>query len=405
MTKTNVPRLRFNEFHSEWSEKKLNEVSDRVTRKNKNLDSDLPLTISAQYGLVDQETFFNKKVASKDLSNYILVKRGEFAYNKSYSNGYPFGTIKSLKRYDMGVLSSLYIVFAIKENISHLFMDSFFDSNHWHKEVSTKTTEGARNHGLLNISPQDFMKSKIFVPNNIEEQNRIGLFISNLDNLIELQTKKLEQLKKLKKGYLQKMFPQDGELVPRLRFSGFSGEWKESKLGDYLALPKLETVEVKNSSEILSVKLNLKGIVRLGQDSTLKLGSTKYYKRRKNQFIYGKQNFFNGSMAIVPDEYDGLVSSGDVPSFDINDISPEFLLLFVSRKDYYKHSEKFANGTGSKRIHEDVFLNFNINVPSQDEQYKISNFFKTLNNQINIESEKLNSLKQQKKAYLQKMFI
>lgn len=201
-----VPRLRFSGFNDEWKEKKLNEVADRVTRKNKGLDSDLPLTISAQYGLIDQETFFNKKVASKDLSNYFLVKRGEFAYNKSYSNGYPFGTIKSLKKYDKGVLSSLYIVFAIKKNISHLFMDSFFDSNHWHKEVSVKTTEGARNHGLLNISPKDFMDSKILLPHRIEEQQKIGAFFSKLDQMIKDQSNKIEALKQQKKAYLQKMF-------------------------------------------------------------------------------------------------------------------------------------------------------------------------------------------------------
>ncbi len=101
----------FSKFTYYWEQRKLGEITERVTRKNTNLESTLPLTISAQYGLVDQITFFNKRVASKDLSNYLLIKKGEFAYNKSYSDGYPFGAIKRLERYDMGVLSSLYIIF------------------------------------------------------------------------------------------------------------------------------------------------------------------------------------------------------------------------------------------------------------------------------------------------------
>lgn len=97
----NVPQLRFSGFDDDWEVKKLGEVSDRVTRKNENFESTLPLTISAQYGLVDQITFFNNQVASTtNLRNYFLVKNGEFAYNKSYSAGYPWGAIKRLDRYE-----------------------------------------------------------------------------------------------------------------------------------------------------------------------------------------------------------------------------------------------------------------------------------------------------------------
>ena len=110
MKNKKVPQLRFRGFEDEWEEKKLGEVSDRVTRKNENLDSKLPLTISAQYGLVDQITFFNNQVASvTNLKNYFLLEKGEFAYNKSYSAGYPWGAIKRLDRYEKGVLSTLYI--------------------------------------------------------------------------------------------------------------------------------------------------------------------------------------------------------------------------------------------------------------------------------------------------------
>lgn len=156
MENKKVPQLRFNAFEDDWEEKKLGEVSDRVTRKNENLESTLPLTISAQYGLVDQITFFNNQVASTtNLRNYFLVKNGEFAYNKSYSAGYPWGAIKRFDRYEKGVLSTLYIVFKPK-NINSDYLLSYYDTDKWYKQVSEIAAEGARNHGLLNIAPNDF---------------------------------------------------------------------------------------------------------------------------------------------------------------------------------------------------------------------------------------------------------
>mgnify|MGYP002726903154 FL=1 len=108
-------------------EKKLGEIAERVTRKNKNNETPLPLTISSKDGLVDQVTYFNKTVASKDMSGYHLLKNGEFAYNKSYSVGYDFGSIKRLDKYPMGALSTLYICFSIK-NFDSDFMKVYFDS-------------------------------------------------------------------------------------------------------------------------------------------------------------------------------------------------------------------------------------------------------------------------------------
>ena len=202
-----VPEIRFPEFTGDWEQRKLGEIAERVTRKNTNLESTLPLTISAQYGLVDQITFFNKRVASRDLSNYILIKKGEFAYNKSYSDGYPFGAIKRLERYDMGVLSSLYIVFKPNNKIINSdYLTTYYDTNCWHKQVSDRAAEGARNHGLLNISSTDFFDTELKFPKELKEQEQIGNFFKQLDNLISLHQRKLEHLQKQKKALLQQMF-------------------------------------------------------------------------------------------------------------------------------------------------------------------------------------------------------
>lgn len=144
-------------YTSSWEQRKLGELVDRVVRKNTNNESTLPLTISAQYGLVDQITYFNNRVASRDVSNYYLVLNGEFAYNKSTSDGYPFGAVKRLDLYEKGVLSTLYIVFAPKkeQQIDSDYLTVFFDTDRWHKGVAERAAEGARNHGLLNISAED----------------------------------------------------------------------------------------------------------------------------------------------------------------------------------------------------------------------------------------------------------
>ncbi len=203
-----VPAIRFEGFTDDWEQRKLGDLTERVTRKNQDLVSELPLTISAQYGLIDQNEFFDKRVASKDVSGYYLIKNGEFAYNKSTSSDAPWGAIKRLDRYENGVLSTLYIVFSIKDNvpIDSDFLVSYYSTNLWHKGIHEIAAEGARNHGLLNIAPSDFFETKLMVPQDIEEQRKIGKYFAQLDTLITLHQRKCEDLQKLKKFMLQNMF-------------------------------------------------------------------------------------------------------------------------------------------------------------------------------------------------------
>ena len=232
--KSDAPAIRFKGFSDAWEQRKLGELVDRVVRKNINNESTLPLTISAQYGLVDQITYFNNRVASRDVSNYYLVLNGEFAYNKSTSDGYPFGAVKRLDLYEKGVLSTLYIVFAPKkeQQIDSDYLTVFFDTDRWHKGVAERAAEGARNHGLLNISAEDFFDIDLSVPKDIVEQKQIGAFIRQLDNLITLHQRKFEKLTNVKKSMLEKMFPQNGSSYPEIRFKGFTDPWEQRKLGD-----------------------------------------------------------------------------------------------------------------------------------------------------------------------------
>ena len=163
------------------------DIADRVTRKNQDLVSDLPLTISAQYGLINQNEFFEKRIASKDVSGYYLIQKGEFAYNKSTSGDAPWGAIKRLDRYENGVLSTLYIVFSI---VDESYTNSDYLASLWHKDVKAIAAEGARNHGLLNIAPADFFETTVSIPQDVEEQKSIGKFFKDLDNLIALHQRK-----------------------------------------------------------------------------------------------------------------------------------------------------------------------------------------------------------------------
>lgn len=209
MQKIFSQEIRFKDENGEeypgWNKEHLGNLVERVVRKNKGNISNRPLTISAQYGLVDQKEFFNKVVASSNLEGYYLLENGEFAYNKSYSNGYPFGAIKRLDKYDNGAVSTLYICFKPKNGLSSDFLCHYFESDMWHKEVAMVAVEGARNHGLLNISVGDFFDTLHKVPCK-KEQIQIANFLNNISNLLYKEENKFKELQKWKKALLQQMF-------------------------------------------------------------------------------------------------------------------------------------------------------------------------------------------------------
>ena len=151
---------------------------------------------------MDQISYFNKTVASKDMSGYYLLKNGEYAYNKSYSVGYDFGSVKRLDRYDMGALSTLYICFALKKHDSD-FIKAYFDSLKWYREIYMISAEGARNHGLLNVPTDEFFDTKHYIPMDLAEQRKIADFMIALEHRIEAQQSLVDNLKKHKRGVVK----------------------------------------------------------------------------------------------------------------------------------------------------------------------------------------------------------
>ncbi|WP_285821721.1 restriction endonuclease subunit S [Xylanibacter rodentium] len=186
---------------NQWREVRLGNICERVTRRNSNNISNLILTIAAQYGLVSQIDFFNKSVASADLSNYYLLDKGDFAYNKSYSGEYTWGAVKRLDLYPQGVLSPLYICFRPMEGIIDSdFLVYLFESKCWYREVSEICVEGARNHGLLNVSVVDFFNMKLHLP-DLSEQKRIAEMMNAISDKIE-HSSRLYALYNNQKTYL-----------------------------------------------------------------------------------------------------------------------------------------------------------------------------------------------------------
>ena len=200
-----MPKLRFPEFQGSWEVKRLGDIFVRVREKNVENNKNV-LTISAQFGLVNQFEYFNKNVAAADVTNYFLIKKGDFAYNKSRSQGYPFGAIKPLVLYDKGVVSTLYICFRLKDESEYdaTFFQYYFETGIINSQISDIAQEGARNHGLLNISAEDFFNILLFVP-PLAEQQKIAQSMLELDKLIKTNSEKLELLKAHKKGLMQQL--------------------------------------------------------------------------------------------------------------------------------------------------------------------------------------------------------
>lgn len=390
------PQLRFEGFTDDWEERKLKDIAQFNPKT----------VLPDEFEYVDLESvvgteMISHRTESKDQAPsraQRLAQKGDVFYQtvRPYQmNNYLYDL-----PYDNYVFSTGYA--QMRPNIDSYFLLNSVQNKQFVQHVLDRST--GTSYPAINSS--DLSNIEINVPSKLAEQQKIGAFFKQLDDTIALHQRKLDLLKEQKKGYLQKMFPKNGAKVPELRFAGFADDWEDRKLGDFLKTPEKVKAHIQSKDDLMTLKLNLGGLESGSNRETLELGSTIYYKRKAGQFIYGKQNFFNGSMAIIPIDLDGKATSGDVPSLDVVGILSEYLYVYVSRGDYWKSKESEASGTGSKRIHEKTLQGFDIKVPStQNEQRKIGSFFKQLDATIALHQRKLDLLKEQKKGFLQKMFV
>ena len=416
MAKQNKPAIRFKGFTDAWEQRKLGKIVERITRKNENLESTLPLTISAQYGLIDQNEFFDKRIASKDVSGYFLVKNGEFAYNKSTSSDAPWGAIKRLDRYESGVLSTLYIVFKIldERKTSSDYVVTYYNTDLWHKGIQAIAAEGARNHGLLNVAPADFFETNLTMPKDYAEQQQIGSFFQQLDSFITLHQRKYDKLQILKKAMLEKMFPKNGSSVPEIRFKGFTDAWEQRKLG--------EIVEIKDSARIPNNEWSDIGVpyIRASDISSENLKGTLFISSERYEFYKNKTGapmrgdvLFNGGgeigKSIICNDSKPIYVQGGAVLYARTSASNELEASYL--KTYYEtsHSRKYIDAASAGGTMKHFTLKpaqeMPVYLPEAEEQKQIGDFYICIDHLITLHQRELEKLQNIKKSMLEKMFV
>jgi len=189
-----------------WEFKSLSELFTKITQKNKENITDNVLTISAEHGLISQEEYFNRRVSSKNISNYYILETGDFAYNKSYSNGYPAGAIKVQHRYELGVVSPLYICFRpAQKGLHNSYYEHLFDMGYLNQQILSVAKEGARNHGLLNVAGGDFFNLKVPLP-ALSYLKKVIPVINTLDVNICKSDSIISKSKSLQKSLINQIF-------------------------------------------------------------------------------------------------------------------------------------------------------------------------------------------------------
>ena len=228
------PTIRFKGYTEDWEQRKLNEIADKVSEKNKNNEFSEPFTNSAEQGIISQKDYFDREIVNNEnLNGYYIVRNDDFIYNPRISVTAPVGPINRNRLGRNGVMSPLYTVFRTHD-IDNLYLEFYFKTTKWHRFMKLNGDSGAR-FDRFTISSTQFMEMPIPYP-TLEEQQKIGEYFDSLDNLITLHQRKCEETKILKKYMLQKMFPQNGQKVPEIRFKGFTEDWEQRKLGDISSL-------------------------------------------------------------------------------------------------------------------------------------------------------------------------
>lgn len=405
----NIPQLRFPNFDGDWEECKLEEISDKVTEKNKNNQFSETLTNSAEYGVISQRDFFDKDISNeKNLNGYYIVQEDDFVYNPRISNFAPVGPIKRNKLGRTGVMSPLYYVFRTR-NIDVVFLDYYFETTGWHKFMKLNGDSGAR---ADRFAIKDLIFKTMPIPYPIiEEQEKIGNFFSKLDQQIELEEQKLEKLEEQKKGYMQKIFSQE------LRFKDENGndypEWEEINLGSLYKKGKAGGTPKSTESKYYNGKvpfLSISDITKQG----------KFLNITEKKIT--QEGLDNSTAWLVPVNSINYAMYASVGYLSINKIEVAtsqaiFNMVFedynlVEYLYYYLNYirdkgvlEKLM-GTGTQsNLSASIMKNITVKVPSKNEIIKTSKFLGNVDELIETQSSKVELLKERKEGLLQKMFV
>ena len=390
---SNVPKLRFREFTDELTKAKMGALFSKGKEKG---FAGLPIySVTVDRGLVPRDSLDRHMANDADDHLNQVVDVGDLAYNTMRMWQGAAGIAE-----EKCMVSPAYVVARPKSGVaSKLFY-------YWFDNARMRYLLWAYSYGLtsdrLRLYFDDFAKIPVSIP-KYSEQQKIADFLTSVDTKIEQLTRKEELLKQYKKGVMQKIFSQE------IRFKADDGSefpnWKLTFFSEIMCIPEKEKLLPVDRSKIITVKLHLKGVVRNENTENLSLGST-YYKRKAGQFLYGKQNLFNGAFGLIPAELNNFATSGDIPALEFYpNCYPEFVVTLLSRESFYKKLEGIASGTGSKRIHEHTFLSIKAELPSKSEQKKIADFIATIDEKVNLAAQEICQMTAFKKGLLQQMFV
>ena len=383
--KPNVPNLRFPEFEGEWTEETLGSVAKVV-------GGGTPDTNIQKYWNGNIQWFTPSEIGRDKYVTYSLRTISEEGLNKSSAKLLPTGTILLSSRATVGECSINNVEcttnqgfqsLIAKENISNEFL--FYLIQTKRKELIRKSCGST----FLEISANEVRKIKITIPTH-KEQEKIANLISLLDERIATQNKIIDRLQSLISGIVD---------------STISCKSKNSTIGNVCSVSE-QIRAIASIDDIITVRLHGKGVCKSNAEN-LQLGSTQYYHRKAGQLIYGKQNFHNGAIGIVPQTLNNGITSKDIPSFDINTIkcNPLYLLTQLLAPQYYKPAESLTTGTGSKRLKEDTFLKMPIVLPNKEEQDFIAVLISRITTKLNQANKLLTLFSKQKQYLLRQMFI
>ena len=392
------PKIRFPGFDEPWRAEKLSDFAERITRKNSNNETDLPLTISSKDGLVDQISYFNKTVASKDMSGYYLLRNGEYAYNKSYSVGYDFGSIKRLDRYPMGALSTLYICFALKKHNTD-FIKVYFDSLKWYKEIYMISAEGARNHGLLNVPTDEFFATKHYLPENTAEQRKVADFLIALDRRIDAQQSLVVNLKKYKRGLLNQIF------------SAISKGSQRRKLRELVHVSGGKTPSMSNSlywnGDIVWISSkDMKSSRIFGSElkiTNLALNEMTLY-HPGTLLLVARSGILKHSLPLAILEVDATINQ-DIKALQVHGCNAFYLYYAILSQEDNIIRTLVKTGTTVQSLMMDSFLNIEIPTPDIDQQQRIIDKLAKLEKYVEVQEKELSLLSQMRNGLLQQLFI
>lgn len=389
----------------EWHIVRFDSLFSRVTRKNDENNQNV-LTISAQQGLISQIEYYNTLYASENKTGYTLLHRGDFSYNKSYSSGYAYGAIKRLDAYEKGIVSPLYLCFTPRQGVNSEFYLQYFEAGCFDREIYKIAQEGARNHGLLNVSTEDFFHSMLVFP-SLEEQERITEILTQCDHVIELKEQKLDELKQLKKEFLRKMFPAKGCDTPEIRFPGFTGAWEQRKLGEIYGLIGNAFVGTATPYYVEQGHFYLESNnVKDGQinhNSEIFIND-EFYEKQKDKWLHTGdmvmvQSGHVGHAAVIPEVLDNTAAHALIMFRNPKEKIESYFLNFEYQTNKSKKKiENITTGNTIKHILASDMQEFEVDVPKYEEQKAIAEYFANLDNLITLHQRELEETKTYKKT-------